>query len=127
VWRKTIFINDGELIVGHPASNVNAAALDPDVKYWVLSEEIDTINLHETDQFLVTDYQKRLFKEFIEPYWRGKSFWDMFVSSGPEDLRQLVEAGVLILTYGRETSNHGLLSPNYELIITYYTRKELMA
>jgi formate C-acetyltransferase len=115
--RKTIFINDGELIVGHPASNVNAAALDPDVKYWVLSEEIDTINLRETDQFLVTDYQKRLFKEFIEPYWRGKSFWDTFVSSGPEDLRQLVEAGVLILTNGRETPNHGLLSPNYELII----------
>ncbi|MBS7641436.1 MAG: formate C-acetyltransferase/glycerol dehydratase family glycyl radical enzyme [Candidatus Bathyarchaeia archaeon] len=115
--RKTIFINDGELIVGHPASKVNAAALDPDVKYWVLSEELDTIHLRDTDQFLITNEQKKLFKEFIEPYWRDKSFWDTFISCAPEDLRQLVEAGVLILTNGRETPNHGLLAPNYELII----------
>ncbi|MEO0251427.1 MAG: pyruvate formate lyase family protein [candidate division WOR-3 bacterium] len=115
--RKTIFIDDDELIVGHPASRKRAAILDPEASYWILSEELDTLSQREIDPYILTEDQKKLFKEYIEPYWRGKSYWDTWILTAPHDLRQLIDSGVLIFICGRDAPVFGLVVPNYELIV----------
>jgi len=115
--RKAIFIQDDELIIGHPGSKIRAGILSPDTNYWILSEELDTISTRERDRVLITDEQKRLFKELIEPYWKGKAFWDVWQATAPEDLRQLNETAVTPLTDGRDASGHGVFVPNYDLVV----------
>jgi pyruvate formate-lyase/glycerol dehydratase family glycyl radical enzyme len=115
--RKTIFIQDDELIVSSPASKIRAGILGPDTDYWILSDEVDTISTREQDPYLITEDQKKLFKEFIEPYWKGKSFWDVWNATAPEELRQLNEAIVACILSGKDQSGHSLFVPNYELVI----------
>jgi len=115
--RGTIFIQDGELIVGHPGSKIRTAILSPDTNYWILSDELETISNRERDHVLITEDQKSLFKEFIEPYWKGKSFWDVWKVTAPEELRLLDEAVVTTLVDGKDTSGHGVFLPNYDLVI----------
>lgn len=115
--RSTIFIEDDELIVGHTASKVRAAILGPDTNYWILSEELDTITTRKSTPYYITEEEKKLFKEFIEPYWKGKSFWDTWETTAPEDLRELNDGIIVIVLSGKDQSGHGLFVPNYELVI----------
>jgi pyruvate formate-lyase/glycerol dehydratase family glycyl radical enzyme len=115
--RKTIFIQDDELIVGHPAGKIRAASSSPETNYWLLSEELDTISTREQDPYTITEEQKKLFKDFIEPYWKGKSFWDIWQATAPKDLQQLDESIVTFIQDGRDVQGHGVFLPDYELVI----------
>jgi formate C-acetyltransferase len=110
--RKTIFIQDGELIVGHPSGKIRAAALSPENNYRVLSNELDTISTREMDPFIINEEQKVLFKERIEPYWKGKSFRDIWNATAFEELRLLNESLVTSII----VEGGGIYIPNYELV-----------
>jgi pyruvate formate-lyase/glycerol dehydratase family glycyl radical enzyme len=108
--RGTIFIQDDELIVGQPGSKIRAAIFNPETQCWILSGELDTISTRKHDPFLITDDQKRLFKEFVEPYWRGKSSQRDLISTAPEELCQLEEALVIgLVGLGLSVQNHELV------------------
>ncbi len=108
--RGTIFIQDDELIVGHPASKIRAAILNPETECWILSKELDTISSRKFDPYLIEDDQKRLFKEFIEPYWQGRSSPLDPIATAPEELRQLEEALVIgLVGVGLNIQNHALV------------------
>lgn len=94
--RKTLFIQDGELIIGSPGSVIRAGNLAPDTKWQLVGEELDTISTRPQDPFLITEEQKRLFTEFIRPYWEGKSLYDAWLARMPEDIRQLTEGTGLL-------------------------------
>jgi len=114
--RATIFIQDGELIIGNPGSKVRATILNPDSTYWILSEELDTLSSRR-DPIFIDDDQKKLFKDFIEPYWKGKTFWEVWQATAPGELQELQEARITSLTDGMDTSSHGVILPDYELVI----------
>ena len=115
--RSTIFIQDDELIVGNPAAKVRAAILGPDTNYWILSDELETIATRSSTPYRITEDEKKLFREFIEPYWKGKSFWDTWETTAPEDLRELNEVIAVIVLSGKDQSGHGLFVPDYALVI----------
>lgn len=94
--RKTLFIQDGELIIGSPGSVIRAGNLAPDTKWQLVGDELDTISTRPQDPFLITEEQKRLFTEFIRPYWEGKSLYDAWLARMPEDIRQLTEGTGLL-------------------------------
>ena len=115
--RKTIFIQDDELIVGYPASKIRAASSSPETNYWILSEELDTISTRKQSPYAITEEQKKLFMEFIEPYWKGKSFWDVWQATAPDDLKQLDESIVTFIQDGKDVQGHGVFLPDYELVL----------
>lgn len=94
--RKAVFIQDGELIVGSPGSVIRAGNLAPDTKWQLVGDELDTISTRPQDTFLITEEQKRLFTEFIRPYWEGRSLYDAWLARRPEDIRQLYEGTGLL-------------------------------
>ncbi len=108
--QGTIFIQDDELIVGQPGSKIRAAIINPETQCWILSGELDTISTRKHDPFLITEDQKSLFKEFVEPYWQGKSSQHDLISTAPEELRQLEEALVIgLVGLGLSVQNHELV------------------
>ena len=63
--QKTVSIWDDELVVGCAGSRLRAGILCPDS--WLLSDELDTIATRPQDPFLITEDDKKLFKDFIKP------------------------------------------------------------
>ncbi|MFC2017656.1 pyruvate formate lyase family protein, partial [Chloroflexota bacterium] len=114
--RGTIFIQDDELIIGCPGSKIRAGMLSPDDNHSVLSDELDTISTRSRDPFAITEDQKKLYKEFIEPYWKGKSFLDVWKARVPEDLHQFEEA-VVFECVARTEGGPVSTVPNYPLVI----------
>jgi len=100
--RKTIFIQAGELIVGSPGSVIRAGNVAPDTKWQLVGDELDTISTRSQDPFQITEEQKKIMREFIIPYWDGKSLYDAWQSRRPDDIRQLYE-------------NTGLLFPDVQV------------
>ena len=115
--RKTIFIEEDELIIGHPASKIRGTSPSIDTNYWILSEELDTISTRAQDPCLITEDQKKLFKEYIEPYWKNKSFWDIWQAMAPEDLKKIDESMITFLQDGKDVQGHGVFLPDYELVL----------
>ena len=94
--RKNIFIQEDELIIGSPGSVIRAGNLAPDTKWQLVGEELDTISTRPQDPFQITEEQKKLMREFIIPYWQGKSLYDCWLARRPEDIRQLYEGTGLL-------------------------------
>ncbi len=113
--RGTVFILDGELIVGAQGSKIRAGVLSPDTNCGVISE-VDILSTRPQDPFLITEDEKRLFKEFVEPYWKGKSFRDIWGARLPEDLRQLVGA-LVFNAQSKVEGGPGVFVADYELVM----------
>ena len=116
--RRTIFIQDGELIVGTPGSSIRVGMFCPDVSWSYLDEELDTISTREADPFSITEDQKRLFTEFIKPYWKGKSLYEAWLARIPEDIKQLSVRTSILDLEGKTQSGPGEFTPNLRWIIS---------
>jgi formate C-acetyltransferase len=70
--NMTIYIRDGELIVGNQTSEPHRAfACAETGANWVL-EQLDHFNTREMRRFLITDEQKKELRELL-PYWENKT------------------------------------------------------
>ena len=115
--RKTIFIQDGELIIGTPGSRIRAGMLSPDVAWQYLEEELDTISTRPQDPYLITENQKKLLREFIKPYWQGKSLKEAWLARVPDELRQIGIKTSIIDVDGKAENGPGEFTAAHELLI----------
>ena len=115
--RKTVFIWDDELIVGCAGSKIRAGILCPDVCWPVLDNELDTISTRPQDPFLITEEDKKLFNDFIKPYWKGRSLQEAWRARMPDELRQLMDNAVIFADL-RAIRGPGELTADYEWVIT---------
>ena len=114
--RKTIFIQDDELIVGCIGSRIRGGILCPDACWPVLDNELDTISTRPQDPFLITEDDKKVFTDFVKPYWKGKSLYEAWQARMPEDVRKLRDASVIYLDR-RLLRGPGEVTVNYEWVI----------
>jgi pyruvate formate-lyase/glycerol dehydratase family glycyl radical enzyme len=88
--RMTLFVRDGELVVGNQASSLRAAPVFPEYSVeWILEEfEGKPYHFHErpTDRFSYTEEAKQTVLETIE-YWRNKTLFKNVWSQLPEPAR----------------------------------------
>ena len=113
-----LVIQDHELIVGAPNGKPRAGAFSPDIAWRWMEDEIDTIGNRPQDPFYISDEDKKIMREELFPFWKGKS-----VDEYCED--QYREAGVWEL-YGEsfvsDCSYHALngggdSNPGYDVIL----------
>ncbi|MGX7012889.1 choline trimethylamine-lyase [Vagococcus silagei] len=113
-----LLIQDNELIVGAPNGAPRAGAFSPDIAWRWMEDEIDTIGTRAQDPFFISDEDKRIMREELFPYWKGKS-----VDEYCED--QYREAGVWELSgesFVSDCSYHALngggdSNPGYDVIL----------
>ena len=95
IERMSIWIGDGELIVGNATSKQRGAAILPELSAQWLGEGMDQLSDRPWDRFgPVTEEEKARIKQFL-PYWRGKSLSDMWRARMPQDKQGLLFNGVM--------------------------------
>lgn len=113
-----LVIQEDELIVGHPCGAPRAGAFSPDLAWRWMEDEIDTIGTRPQDPFYISEEDKRIMREELFPYWKGKS-----VDEYCED--QFREAGLWELSaesFVSDCSYHALngggdSNPGYDVIL----------
>lgn len=68
-----LLIQDHELIVGAPCGAPRAGAFSPDIAWRWMEQEIDTIGERPQDPFYISEEDKRIMREELFPFWKGKS------------------------------------------------------
>lgn len=113
-----LVIQENELIVGAPNGAPRAGAFSPDIAWRWMEDEIDTISSRPQDPFHISEEDKRIMREELFPFWKGKS-----VDEHCED--QFREAGVWTLSgesFVSDCSYHQLngggdSNPGYDVIL----------
>ncbi|UUV98085.1 choline trimethylamine-lyase [Vagococcus luciliae] len=113
-----LVIQENELIVGAPNGAPRAGSFSPDIAWRWMEEEIDTISSRPQDPFYISDEDKRIMREELFPFWKGKS-----IDEYCED--QFREAGVWEISgesFVSDCSYHavnggGDSNPGYDVIL----------
>jgi pyruvate-formate lyase len=118
--EMTIYIEDGELIVGRATSKRRGSPLIPEVSWEWCLEQMDTVSTgRDWDEFApLTEDEKAKIREFL-PYWKGKSLYDKCHAIVPEDVLKL---NLEIQSPGPPSclgnTHLGHCSANYEKVLT---------
>lgn len=89
--EMTIYISDGELIVGNLASHPRWAPVFPETAAVWVSEQLDYFDKREKYRFDVPEETKKELQEQILPYWKGKTVQERALAMLPEETRQVFD------------------------------------
>ncbi|MCH3964949.1 MAG: formate C-acetyltransferase [Clostridium sp.] len=101
-----ISIRPGELILGNrtikPRSGIVSPEMDP---YWIY-DELDTIHSRPQDRFYIGEKDKKVYREQLYPYWKGKSMKDFINSRISGSIREAVDKNVIALNQTDKGQGH---------------------
>jgi len=113
--EMSIFIDDGELIVGNHSSQLRAAPIFPEyATAWIL-KEMDEFDTRPGDAFYLTDQNKEELKELCG-YWEGKTLLEKGYALMKDSIKEIHEAGI-IRAEGNLTSGDAHIAVNFEKIL----------
>ena len=113
-----LVIQDDELIVGAPNGSPRTGAFAPDICWYWMEEELDTIGTRPQDPFYISEEDKKIITEELIPFWRGKSVseycYEQYKEAGIWPLTQ--ESYVTDCSYHAENGG-GDSNPGYDVIL----------
>lgn len=77
--NMSIYINEGELIVGNQASRPKAAPIFPEFGTW-MEAQLDTVDKRPVYAFEISEETKGILRSQVFPYWRGKTVEELGLS-----------------------------------------------
>ena len=86
---KEINILPGELIVGNTGAWPRQAEVTPEVSADWISEELDTMSTRQFDPLQIDDFSKKMWKEEIAPYWKGKTVLNQWLERIPKEVKEI--------------------------------------
>ncbi len=113
--KMTIFIDEGELIVGNQSSSHRAAPIFPEYAVDWLPEEMDELDKRPGDAFYITEEHKVELKE-IAAWWKGKVLWDRGRALMTQELRDLQDSAIIKAT-GNLTSGDAHIAVDFPKIL----------
>lgn len=114
--EMTIFIDDGELIVGNQSSHHRAAPIFPEYAVDWLPEEMDELDKRPGDAFYITDDHKRELID-IAAWWKGKVLYDKGWALMSQELRDIQDAAIIKAT-GNLTSGDAHIAVDFYKILS---------
>jgi formate C-acetyltransferase len=106
--HKTIYIGDGELIVGEKGPAPKATPTYPELCCHSLAD-LDILNSREKIPFAVSDRARQVYAEAIIPFWQGRSMRDLLFSEMTAEWRGAYEAGVFTEFMEQRAPGHTVL------------------
>jgi len=91
--HKTIYIGEGELIVGERGPGPKATPTFPELTCHSM-EDLRILNSREKTSYLVSPEVLRCYEEEIIPYWRGRSLRDRIFQALPGEWKDAYGAGI---------------------------------
>lgn len=94
--QKTITIHPNELIIGNAGRTGRCAVIHPELAALWLADELDTISTRTQDPYAISEDEKRLFREEIYLYWKGRTVEDYFKKQVPPETLEILNVGGVI-------------------------------
>jgi len=91
--KKTLYIGDGELIVGERGPAPKVVPTFPELTCHTV-EDLETLDAREQTRYAIEPGATDIYEEEIIPYWRGRSMRDRVFSHVPQRWKDAYEAGV---------------------------------
>jgi trans-4-hydroxy-L-proline dehydratase len=91
--RKTIWIGDGELIVGERGPSPKGTPTFPELCCHSM-EDFEVLDQREKISYHVSDEVRKVQQEHIIPYWRGRSLRDLIFREMSQEWKDAYEAGI---------------------------------
>lgn len=108
VENKKICVMRGELIVGERGKFPKSTPTYPEICLHEL-DDLQQLNDREKQYFIVDDETKKVYKEKIIPYWKGKSIRDKIMNSVSDEWKAAYEAGVFTEFQEQRAPGHTVL------------------
>jgi formate C-acetyltransferase len=106
--KKSISINQGELIVGERGPAPKATSTYPEITTHSL-KDLEILNSRKKTSFSVSEKTKKLYQEEIIPFWKGKSIRDRIFAEMSEEWKNAYEAGVFTEFMEQRAPGHTVL------------------
>ena len=106
--HKTIYLGEGELIVGEKETAPKATPTYPELCCHTL-QDLDILNSREKISFAVSPEARQVYQETIIPFWQGKSMRDLIFREMTNEWRAVYEAGVFTEFMEQRSPGHTVL------------------
>lgn len=87
--NSTIYIEDGQLLVGRSGKLGRYGILYPELDGDILGEAIEKLPERETSPFGISKEDAKTVKEVISPYWKGKTYHEELFRVFPDETKKL--------------------------------------
>jgi pyruvate formate-lyase/glycerol dehydratase family glycyl radical enzyme len=106
--NKRICINDGEMIVGERGPAPKATPTYPEICCHSM-EDLEVLNSRKKIPYAVDDSTRRIYKNKIIPFWRGRSIRDIIFGEMSDEWIAAYEAGVFTEFLEQRAPGHTVL------------------
>ena len=106
--HKTIYIGEGELIVGEKGPAPKATPTYPELCCHSL-QDLDILNTREKTSFAVSPEVRKTYEETIIPFWQGRSMRDLLFSEMTREWKAAYEAGIFTEFMEQRAPGHTVL------------------
>jgi formate C-acetyltransferase len=117
--NKSIYINDGELIVGERGPAPKATPTYPEISLHSL-QDLDILNSRPKVRFKVDDEVRKIYKEEIIPFWKGKSNRDRIMSLMTKEWMDSYNSGIFTEFQEQRAPGHTVLG--YKMFSTGFLK-----
>ncbi len=91
--RKTIYLGEGELIVGERGPKPKAVPTFPELTCHSV-EDLNVLNTRDMQRYIVDETDIKIYEDDIIPYWSGKTQRERIFNHVPGEWRAAYEAGL---------------------------------
>jgi formate C-acetyltransferase len=101
-----ILIQDGEVIVGTKTRKPHGSPVFPEINCAWVERDLDHLATRSNTPFAVADETKRVLRDEVFPYWRGRQVADRIFEQVPPAMWRADERGVLYHYFRSRTIGH---------------------
>jgi len=106
--HKTIYIGDGELIVGEKGPAPKATPTYPELCCHSL-QDLDILDSREKIPFAVSPEARRVYEQTIIPFWQGRTMRDLLLQQMTPEWQEAYQAGVFTEFMEQRSPGHTVL------------------
>jgi formate C-acetyltransferase len=106
--NKTIFIDEGELIVGERGTGPKSTPTYPEITAHSL-EDLDILDIRPKTSFRVDAETREAYEKEIIPFWRGQTIREKIFAEMDEDWKAAYEAGIFTEFMEQRAPGHTVL------------------
>jgi len=115
--EMTIFIEEGELLVGNQASKTRSAPIFPEYSWDWIVEEIDSFDKRSTDPFMISKEKKETLLDLLT-WWKGKTLKDTAEVSQSKKVFDATKVGIMEWV-GNVTAGEGHIAIDYNMCLKH--------
>jgi pyruvate formate-lyase/glycerol dehydratase family glycyl radical enzyme len=110
-----IVITGGEVIVGTKTRKPRGSPVFPEINCTWVERDLDLLAGRSNTPFFVADETRRVLRERVFPYWKGRQVSDRIMETVPPELWRADDRGVLYHYFRSRTIGH--INAGYEKVL----------